>query len=153
MMGYRIAGGAGSSASHRVRFASIPRVPGEKKWGDMPDTVFKLLKQHLESDWDFIARNSVCIAERAGLDELRLDWYLGDARLGPRLGELTYIGGADVMVQPFQTQLCDCWVYGHMLRSHGAIELHGPDAGLKKYWKRWREQHRRFVSATASGHT
>ena len=45
----------------------------------------------------------------AGLDELRVDWLLGDALLGPRIGELTYMGAAFAGVPALSEAMARGW--------------------------------------------
>ena len=37
---------------------------------------------------------SESLCDASGLDELRVDWLLGDVALGPRIGELSFMGAA-----------------------------------------------------------
>ena len=55
-----------------------------------PDAAFRTL----------IVPSSEVLCAAAGLDELRVDWLLGDVELGPRVGELTYMGAAFSGVRP-----------------------------------------------------
>jgi len=53
--------------------------------------VVQLVEKELSKHWERrIAPHSRTLCK--GLDELRVDWLLGDIELGPRLGELSYQG-------------------------------------------------------------
>eukprot|EP00927_Polykrikos_kofoidii_P068386 TRINITY_DN63765_c0_g1_i1.p1 TRINITY_DN63765_c0_g1~~TRINITY_DN63765_c0_g1_i1.p1 ORF type:complete len:396 (+),score=64.99 TRINITY_DN63765_c0_g1_i1:54-1241(+) len=70
-------------------------VPGSNKYAKpskLPEAVVDALQNALRSHWPFIRSTSERIVRGAGLDELRVDWLLGDQRWGPRIGELTYMG-------------------------------------------------------------
>merc|ERR1711904_591499 len=57
-----------------------------------PDAAIDTLRAALQSHWHWIRRVSEEIVRSASLDELRVDWLLGDETWGPRIGELTYMG-------------------------------------------------------------
>ena len=63
----------------------------------MPPLVVRLTAL-LHGDGGAWASTLVPVSERlcaaAGVEELRVDWLLGDEALGPRIGETTYIGAA-----------------------------------------------------------
>ena len=48
----------------------------------------------------FLVPTSERLCAAAGVEELRVDWLLGDSELGTRLGETTYIGAAFSGVAP-----------------------------------------------------
>ena len=79
------------------------RLRPPRKWrklhgAELPPAAVSRLCAVLRRDWRSIAALSSRLATRAGLDELRVDWLVGDERWGPRIGELTYIGGAERLV-------------------------------------------------------
>ena len=59
---------------------------------DLPPGALELLCAALRQDWPRIRTVSERLVRRAGVDELRVDWLLGDDHWGARVGELTYMG-------------------------------------------------------------
>merc|ERR1711933_450085 len=51
-----------------------------------------------------------------GLDELRVDWLLGDPRWGSRIGELTYMGAGSRVTPPLSRRLSMAYAAGHLCR-------------------------------------
>ena len=51
-----------------------------------------------------------------GLDELRVDWLLGDPVWGPRIGELTYMGTMALDVFPVSWRLAKAFAAAHLSR-------------------------------------
>merc|ERR1711933_184174 len=51
-----------------------------------------------------------------GLDELRVDWLLGDPRWGSRIGELTYMGAGSRVTPPISRRLSRAYAAGHLCR-------------------------------------
>merc|ERR1712232_270099 len=77
-------------------------VPGSSKYtkpSKLPEAAFGLLQEALRRDWEHIRNASERLVRCAGLDELRVDWLLGDERWGPRIGELTYMGAGSRFAQ------------------------------------------------------
>jgi len=60
----------------------------------LPDGMLDVLLSVLHRDWSRIRHFSEHLVQQAGLDELRLDWVLGDDRWGSCILELTYLGTA-----------------------------------------------------------
>jgi len=57
----------------------------------LPPEILDILREVLRCSWDSIRHNSEHLARTIGLDELRVDWLVGDSRWGPRIGKLTYL--------------------------------------------------------------
>merc|ERR1712176_801610 len=58
----------------------------------LPGGVLKVLQHSLQQSWQQMRAESETLAKTEGLDELRVDWLLGDPQWGPRIGETTYMG-------------------------------------------------------------
>merc|ERR1719158_2762581 len=64
-----------------------------------------MLRRALAQSWPDISAVSARIASAGKLDELRVDWLLGDAVWGPRIGELTYMGAGSRITPPVSKRL------------------------------------------------
>ena len=96
-----------------------PATPGLLKkghgfWEDLPGAILQLLLRCLAEHWHSLRRDSEQLA--VGLDELRVDWLLGDDFWGPRIGELTYMGTMAVDVAPISWRLARAFAAGHLGR-------------------------------------
>eukprot|EP00747_Dinoflagellata_sp_TGD_P017049 gnl/TRDRNA2_/TRDRNA2_125556_c0_seq1.p1 gnl/TRDRNA2_/TRDRNA2_125556_c0~~gnl/TRDRNA2_/TRDRNA2_125556_c0_seq1.p1 ORF type:complete len:293 (-),score=36.68 gnl/TRDRNA2_/TRDRNA2_125556_c0_seq1:37-915(-) len=82
-------------------------VPGvTKHMKPLPVGAIGKLQSVLQKDWDTIRSWSERLVQRAGLDELRVDWLLGDEHWGSRVGELTYMGaGSRIPIPPLSTSI------------------------------------------------
>eukprot|EP00929_Paragymnodinium_shiwhaense_P120318 TRINITY_DN92255_c0_g1_i1.p1 TRINITY_DN92255_c0_g1~~TRINITY_DN92255_c0_g1_i1.p1 ORF type:complete len:374 (-),score=87.88 TRINITY_DN92255_c0_g1_i1:556-1677(-) len=68
-------------------------VPASQKHGKrLPPEAIDALRGVLLRDWGHIRSCSEAIVRHHGLDELRVDWLVGDEDWGSRIGELTYMG-------------------------------------------------------------
>lgn len=54
----------------------------------------RLVAPTLKVEWEKMKNVSEEIARKAGVEELRVDWYIGDDKWKSRVGELTYQGAA-----------------------------------------------------------
>lgn len=95
-----------------VRCHSLDRNYGQK----MPDGVLECLQRALRQDWELIRSSSEQIARGAGLDEIRVDWLLGDEKWGARIGELTYMGAGSRLTPPISRRLARAYAAGHLNR-------------------------------------
>ena len=98
-----------------------PSLPGLLKKGHgifepLPPACLDVLLQCLSGSWEAIRCESEQLAQRVGLDELRVDWLLGDRSWGPRIGELTYMGTLALDVWPVSWRLARAFAAGHLSR-------------------------------------
>ena len=87
---------------------------GHGLWEDLPVNILHLLLTSLSKYWSRISEESETIAE--GLDELRVDWLLGDPLWGPRIGELTYMGTMALDIFPVSLRLARAFAAAHLSR-------------------------------------
>ncbi|CAK9099290.1 unnamed protein product [Durusdinium trenchii] len=87
---------------------------GHGLWEDLPPQIFYLLVTSLSEHWPQIRQDSEAVAH--GLDELRVDWLLGDPVWGPRIGELTYMGTMALDVFPVSWRLAKAFAAAHLSR-------------------------------------
>eukprot|EP00435_Cladocopium_sp_Y103_P001040 s2477_g1.t1 len=99
-------------ARGQVRCKSLDRCYGRS----LPPQLLVGLQEALASSWFFIRDTSERLCQAAGLDELRVDWLLGDAKWGPRIGELTYMGAGSRVTPPLAMRLARAFAAGHLLR-------------------------------------
>lgn len=88
----------------------------------LPKGVLKALQQAVRRDWLAICADSELIARTSGLDELRVDWLLGDKHWGPRIGETTYMGTFALDMLPASVLLARAYATAHLSRLGLAIE-------------------------------
>lgn len=91
---------------------------------DLPSDALQALLHVLRRDWQWIRGNSEKLAREAGLDELRVDWLLGDSRWGPRIGELTYVGTFSLDVLPVSQRLARAFAFAHLSRLGHTLDEH-----------------------------
>lgn len=82
---------------------------------EMPPDLVLVLRRALHEHWQVVRRDSESLARAAGVDELRVDWLLGDAKWGPRIGELTYFGTFAIEVIPVSIRLARAFANAHLL--------------------------------------
>ena len=75
------------------------------------------LRALLAAEWPRVLALSELVGGAARVDELRVDWLLGDARWGPRVNEVTYLGGPQQFPLPVQALLRDALVEGWCRRA------------------------------------
>lgn len=92
----------------------------------LPEGALELLQGVLSRSWCEIRDTSERLTREAELDELRVDWLLGDERWGPRIGELTYMGAGSRITTPLSARLARAFAAGHLCRLHKASLLPGP---------------------------
>eukprot|EP00929_Paragymnodinium_shiwhaense_P090038 TRINITY_DN50271_c0_g1_i1.p1 TRINITY_DN50271_c0_g1~~TRINITY_DN50271_c0_g1_i1.p1 ORF type:complete len:394 (-),score=4.08 TRINITY_DN50271_c0_g1_i1:22-1203(-) len=100
----------------------LREVPGRRYRKDLPDGLLNILLSLLHRHWDRILYFSERLVQRAGLDELRVDWVVGDDRWGACILELTYMGTAHPYPIPQLSEglsLCYASGYFHYIESHG----------------------------------
>ena len=98
-----------------------PNLPGLLKkghgvWEPLPHAILETLLRSLSEDWEAIRGDSERLAQEIGLDELRVDWLLGDGHWGPRIGELTYMGTLALDIWPVSWRLARAFAAGHLSR-------------------------------------
>jgi len=76
------------------------------------------LRALLAAEWPRVLAQSELVGGAARVDELRVDWLLGDARWGARVNEVTYLGGPQQFPLPVQALLRDALVEGWCRRAH-----------------------------------
>lgn len=107
-------------AIHRWQPEDLKRhaVQGSQKHGrPLPQQSFDALQSALRNGWGRICVSSERLVRAAGLDELRVDWLLGDSSWGPRIGELTYMGsGSAISVPALSEELTDLFARRHLHR-------------------------------------
>eukprot|EP00439_Symbiodinium_sp_Y106_P075353 s236_g14.t3 len=108
-----------------------PNLPGLLKkghgfWEPLPDEALEVLLRSLSESWEAIRRDSELLAQRVGLDELRVDWLLGDRFWGPRIGELTYMGTFALDLWPVSWRLARAFAAGHLRRWRDYVAHAGP---------------------------
>ena len=123
-------------ARGQVRCKSLDRC-----YGRHPSTkLLNKLQEVLRSSWPFIRDASERICQTAGLDELRVDWLLGDDTWGPRVGELTYMGAGSRITPPLSMRLARTWAAAH-LRRLGRLRLQRSGGGTcELLWPRTAER-------------
>jgi len=82
----------------------------------LPEGLLEMLQRVLCADWHFIRSASESLARAAGLDELRVDWLLGDERWGSRIGELTYMGAGSRLLKPLSVRFARAFAAAHLRR-------------------------------------
>ena len=118
-------------ARGQVRCKSLDRCYGRHP----PSELLSRLQEVLASSWLHIRDSSERICCAAGLDELRVDWLLGDARWGPRVGELTYMGAGSRITPPISMRLARAWAAGHLHRlGRLQLQLHSDACGCQLLW-------------------
>lgn len=70
----------------------------------VPDELTNELQAALQRDWGTVHKWSEHLTRAAGLDELRVDWLLGDEHWGPRIGELTFMGAGARIAPPILSE-------------------------------------------------
>lgn len=88
----------------------------QKIYGALPEHAESLLRSLLCEHWKFIVSETEAIALRWGLDEVRVDWFLGCPILGPRICEVTWMGTADRIPRVLQLAIAEAFFAGHRLR-------------------------------------
>eukprot|EP00929_Paragymnodinium_shiwhaense_P118311 TRINITY_DN9024_c0_g1_i3.p1 TRINITY_DN9024_c0_g1~~TRINITY_DN9024_c0_g1_i3.p1 ORF type:complete len:424 (-),score=102.23 TRINITY_DN9024_c0_g1_i3:168-1439(-) len=88
-------------AAGHVRCSHLDRVYGLCA----PDGAIQTLQDALRSDWHHIRYCSEEMVKQAHLDELRVDWLLGDGKWGSRIGELTYMGAGSRLTPAISRRL------------------------------------------------
>ena len=96
-----------------------PTMPGLLKkghgfWEKLPEVIFQLLLRCLREFWPWMRQISEELAKN--LDELRVDWLLGDDTWGCRIGEVTYMGTMALDVFPISWRLAKTFAAGHLSR-------------------------------------
>eukprot|EP00933_Yihiella_yeosuensis_P049775 TRINITY_DN4709_c2_g1_i1.p1 TRINITY_DN4709_c2_g1~~TRINITY_DN4709_c2_g1_i1.p1 ORF type:complete len:396 (+),score=69.22 TRINITY_DN4709_c2_g1_i1:132-1319(+) len=105
------------SNSRVVHARGLPKA-WRAQWGSaVPAQTLEALRKVLAADWVLVSRLSTAIARASRLDEVRIDWLLGDPRLGPRVGELQYVGAAGNIRPHLQQPLCRAFLLCHKLRA------------------------------------
>ncbi|OLP92899.1 hypothetical protein AK812_SmicGene25256 [Symbiodinium microadriaticum] len=90
---------------------------------DLPVELVHLLREILAEHWQRLRADSEQIATLAGLDEIRVDWLLGDPKWGPRIGELTYMGTFAIELIPVSLRLARAFAHAHLLRKGEAVHF------------------------------
>jgi hypothetical protein len=90
----------------------------------LPQVVLDVLLAALSQDWPMIRADSEHLARSIGLDELRVDWLLGDPDWGPRVGELTYMGTFCLDVLPVSLRLARAFSAAHLGRLGHPVPEH-----------------------------
>ncbi len=111
------------------RFPGKPRSWAHCYGPTLPEAALERLQAVLRRDFARLKRHSEALALTAKVDELRVDWLLGDPRFGSRLGELTFIGSADRLVPPIQEAMARAFFRGHRSRKE-EIVVGSLDAGV-----------------------
>ena len=98
-----------------------------RKWkkmygAELPAHAAETLFRVLQTDWHHIAAVSARLARNAGLDELRVDWLVGDDKWGSRIGELTYIGGAERLIPALSKPFGHAFLVAHGSRLSEALK-------------------------------
>ena len=130
-------------ARGQVRCKSLDRCYGR----NLPAELLSRLQEVLTSSWPYIRDSSERICRTAGLDELRVDWLLGDARWGPRVGELTYMGAGSRISPPLSMRLARAWAAGHLCRL-GRLSLQSRSEGQKLLWPPTAERGKKVAEKT-----
>lgn len=88
----------------------------QKEHQSLPSKVLQTLQEALQHDWASVRNSSEHVARSVGLDELRVDWYLGDRKWGPRIGELTYMGTFALETLHVSSRLARAFAIAHFTR-------------------------------------
>mmetsp|Transcript_27708 Transcript_27708/g.50853 ORF Transcript_27708/g.50853 Transcript_27708/m.50853 type:complete len:489 (-) Transcript_27708:74-1540(-) len=97
----------------------------DQRYGrELPAGMLERLQEILGSHWGFICESSEKLACAAGLDEIRVDWLVGDECWGPRIGELTYMGAGARLLRVLSVRLARAYAAGHLCRK-GQLILKG----------------------------
>eukprot|EP00927_Polykrikos_kofoidii_P026174 TRINITY_DN23356_c0_g1_i1.p1 TRINITY_DN23356_c0_g1~~TRINITY_DN23356_c0_g1_i1.p1 ORF type:complete len:409 (-),score=29.86 TRINITY_DN23356_c0_g1_i1:60-1286(-) len=83
---------------------------------NLPGIVLETLRKALSDHWHFIRAHSERLGRSVGLDEIRVDWLLGDRHWGPRIGELTYMGTFALAVGPISICMARAFAGAHLHR-------------------------------------
>lgn len=78
-----------------------------------PAALEELRKILTSADWAFIRTKSCEVAIASQMDELRCDWLIGDPSLGPRLGEVQYMGSPSRVPACLQPLMAYTFVHCH----------------------------------------
>eukprot|EP00434_Breviolum_minutum_P039713 symbB.v1.2.035273.t1/scaffold4709.1/size36042/2 len=106
------------TASGRVLRCDNRKSGIRRKYGPIPQWILdgsfeSMLKEH----WHFLVSESEAIARLWGLDEVRIDWFLGCPLLGPRICEVTWMGTGDRIPPQLQLQVAQAFFAGHRKRA------------------------------------
>eukprot|EP00927_Polykrikos_kofoidii_P077353 TRINITY_DN74299_c0_g1_i1.p1 TRINITY_DN74299_c0_g1~~TRINITY_DN74299_c0_g1_i1.p1 ORF type:complete len:543 (+),score=48.94 TRINITY_DN74299_c0_g1_i1:81-1631(+) len=108
-------------ARGHVRCHTLDRIYGQV----LPIGALEILQRVLRTDWPHIRETSERISCGAGLDELRVDWLLGDSHWGARIGELSYMGAGSRVTPAISRRLTRAFAAAHLSRI-GLLELVEP---------------------------
>ena len=76
----------------------------------------EMLEALLDAHWEIICRESEKIARLWGLDEVRVDWFVGCQQHGPRICEVTWMGTGERIPASLQHVVAQAFVAGHRRR-------------------------------------
>ncbi|CAE7525187.1 unnamed protein product [Symbiodinium natans] len=88
---------------------------------ELPKELALFLRDILQEHWQRLRSDSEMLARSAGLDEIRVDWLLGDPKWGPRIGELTHMGTFAIELVPVSVRLARAFAHAHLQRKGEAI--------------------------------
>ena len=108
------------AANHGRGAKGAPRKWKKTHGIELPVRAVETPLRVLQTDWHHIAALSARLARNAGLDELRVDWLVGDEKWGSRVGELTYIGGAERLVPALSKPFGHAFLVAHGSRLSAA---------------------------------
>lgn len=94
--------------------------------------------------WRRLAEVSAAVAALGQVEELRVDWFLGDQRFGPRINELTYMGGPRMLSRTAGGLFLRGTLAGWAARAGGECPTELQDRAL---WRRLQAQHRAALGA------
>ena len=103
----------------------------------LPSAALQVLQIWLARHWLTIRADSERLAHGAGLDEIRVDWLLGDDRWGLRVGELTYLGLFAADILPVQRLMARAFAEAHLSRKRAEEPNRDVDAGKTGIDQRW----------------
>ena len=133
----------------QVRCKTLDRCYGRHP----PTELLSRLQDVLRSSWPFIRDSSERICRTAGLDELRVDWLLGDENWGARVGELTYMGAGSRITPPLSMRLARTWAAAHLLRLKRLRLDHRDESESEKcsvpLWPRTAERGKKVAAKSA----
>ncbi|CAK0888069.1 unnamed protein product, partial [Prorocentrum cordatum] len=102
------------------------RVAGNKAlqrmYGAMPPSAEAALRSALVEHWPHLRSETEAISRRWGLDEVRVDWFVGCPRWGPRICEVTWMGTGDRVPCTLQLAVADAFFAGHRRRLERSAE-------------------------------
>eukprot|EP00435_Cladocopium_sp_Y103_P045166 s1809_g12.t3 len=122
------------TASGRVLRCDNRKSGIRRKYGPIPSWILDGgFETMLQEHWTFLVSESEGIARLWGLDEVRVDWFLGCPDLGPRICEVTWMGTGDRIPPQLQLPVAQAFFAGHRRRAKAKETI--PKDATAEWWQ------------------